>query len=52
MIDNETDEIIEIFILTRLFIYIKSPDWIKKKKTILNPKNNYDQCFEYAIKLH
>ena len=52
MIDNETDEIIEIFILTRLFIYIKSPDWIKKKKTILNHKNNYDQCFEYAIKLH
>ena len=28
--------------------YIDSPDWIKKKKTIINPKNTDDICFQYA----
>ena len=27
---------------------IDSPDWIKKKKTTLNPKNDDDRCFKYA----
>ena len=25
--------------------YIDSPDWIKKKKVKINPKNKYDKCF-------
>ena len=25
--------------------YIDSPDWIKKKKATINPKNKYDKCF-------
>ena len=28
--------------------YIDSPDWIKKKKATINPKNTNDQCFQYA----
>ena len=28
--------------------YIDSPDWIKKKKATLNPKNPDDKCFQYA----
>ena len=26
-----------------------SPDWIKKKKSITNPKNIDDKCFQYAV---
>ena len=29
--------------------YIDSPDWIKKKKTTINPKNTDDTCFQYAV---
>ena len=29
--------------------YIDSPDWIKKKKATINPKNTYDKCFQYAV---
>ena len=29
--------------------YIDSPDWIKKKKATINPKNDDDECFQYAI---
>ena len=29
--------------------YIDSPEWIKNKKATINPKNNDDNCFEYAI---
>ena len=25
--------------------YIDSPDWIKKKKATINPKNTDDKCF-------
>ena len=25
-----------------------SPDWIKNKKTTINPKNEDDKCFQYA----
>ena len=28
--------------------YIDSPDWRKKKKAIINPKNEDDKCFQYA----
>ena len=28
--------------------YIDSPDWIKKKKATINPKNADDKCFQYA----
>ena len=27
---------------------IDSPDWIKKKKATINPKNKDDKCFQYA----
>ena len=29
-------------------LYIDSPDWIKKKKATINPKNTVDKCFQYA----
>ena len=30
--------------------YVDSPKWLKnKKKTTINPKNNDDKCFQYAI---
>ena len=29
--------------------YIDSPDWIKKKKETVNPKNDDDKCFQYAV---
>ena len=29
--------------------YIDSPDWIKNKKAIINPKNEDKECFKYAI---
>ena len=28
--------------------YLVSPDWIKKKKATMNPKNKDDKCFQYA----
>ena len=28
--------------------YIDSPDWIKKKKETINPKNTNDKCFQYT----
>ena len=28
--------------------YIDSPDWIKKKKATINPKNTYNKCFQFA----
>ena len=28
--------------------YINSPDWIKKKKETINPKNTDDKCFQHA----
>ena len=31
--------------------YIDSPKWLKNKKTIINPKNNYYKCFQYAVTL-
>ena len=31
--------------------YIDSPEWIKNKKATINPKNNDDKCFEYALRI-
>ena len=31
--------------------YIDSPQWLKNKKSAINPKNNDDKCFEYAVTL-
>ena len=28
--------------------YIDSPKWLKDKKSTINPKNNYDKCFQYC----
>ena len=29
--------------------YIDSPEWLKNEKAIINPKNNDDNCFQYAL---
>ena len=29
--------------------YIDSPKWLKNKKAIINPKNNDNNCFQYAL---
>ena len=29
--------------------YIDSPEWLKNKKTTINPENNDDNCFQYAL---
>ena len=29
--------------------YVNSPKWIKNKKTTINPKNNDNKCFQYAL---
>ena len=29
--------------------YINSPKWLKNKKATINPKNNDNNCFQYAI---
>ena len=29
--------------------YIDSPKWLKNKKATINPKNNDDKCFPYAL---
>ena len=29
--------------------YIDSPEWIKDKKSTINPKNNDYKCFQYAV---
>ena len=29
--------------------YIDSPKWLKNKKTAINPKNNNDKFFQYAL---
>ena len=35
--------------LSRGGSYIDSPKWLKNKKATINPKNNDDKCFQYAI---
>ena len=29
--------------------YTDSPEWLKNKKATINPKNNDDKCFQYAL---
>ena len=29
--------------------YIDSPEWLKNKKATINPQNNDDNCFQYAL---
>ena len=29
--------------------YIDSPKWLKNKKATINPENNYDKSFQYAV---
>ena len=29
--------------------YIDSPKWLKNKKETINPENNDDKCFQYAL---
>ena len=31
--------------------YIDSPKWLKDKNSTINPKNNDDKCFQYAVTL-
>ena len=31
--------------------YIDLPKWLKNKKSTINPKNNDDKCFQYAVTL-
>ena len=31
--------------------YIDSPKWLKDKKSAINPKNDDDKCFQYAVTL-
>ena len=35
--------------LNRSGSYIDSPKWLKSKKATINPKNNDNKCFQYAI---
>ena len=37
--------------LNRGGCYIDSPKWLKDKKSTINPKNNDDKCFQYAVTL-
>ena len=36
-------------ILNRDGSYIDSPECLKNKKATINPKNNDDKCFQYAL---
>ena len=31
--------------------YVDSPKWLKDKKSTINPKNNDNKCFQYAVTL-
>ena len=35
--------------LTRGSSYLPLPDWIEKKKAIINPQNNDEECFKWAV---
>ena len=37
--------------LNRSGSYIDSPQWLKNKKSTINPKNNDHECFQYAVTL-
>ena len=35
--------------LTRGSSYFPLPDWIEKKKPIINPQDNDEECFKWAV---
>ena len=35
--------------LNRGGLHIDTPKWSKNKKVTINPKNNGDKCFQYAV---
>ena len=35
--------------LSRGGSYIDPPEWLKNKKAAINPKNDDDKCFQYAL---
>ena len=35
--------------LKRSGSYIHSSEWLKNKRTTINPQNNADNCFQYAL---
>ena len=37
------------FTLTWGSSYTELPEWIVKKKAVINPKNKYEQCFKWAV---
>ena len=37
--------------INRAGSYTDSPKWLKDKKSTINPKNNDDKCFQYAVTL-
>ena len=40
---------LQIISLNRKETYIDSPKWLKNKKATINPKNNDNNCFQYAL---
>ena len=36
-------------VLTERDHHIDSPEWLENQKAIINPKNNDDKCFQYAL---
>ena len=44
MLEHKLNEIS----LNRKGSYIDSREWLKNKKPTINPKNNGDNCFQYA----
>ena len=45
----QTDITCHGLMLTRGSSFIKLPDWLAKKKAILNPKNLDEKCFKWAV---
>ena len=35
--------------LNRVGSFIDSPEWLKNEKSTINPKNNDNKCFQYAL---
>ena len=35
--------------LNRVGSYMHFPQWLKNEKATINPKNNEDKCFQYAV---
>ena len=35
--------------LMRGNLYLSLPDWLAQKKAIINPQNNHEECFKWAV---